>query len=503
MIISFMFVMMSIFLASVIVISVSVDAQIIKPNKNQYYTGDSVYVISTVSSQDNLCRTVTSENVKLFIVEHAETWNGGESLDDVRGDSSEVPNKKFSSKKVWEDIIVGLYDLVVDCNDNGNYDAGEPLYKEGFSVIAKQGSGTVILENPQAISWQYDSEALQSSVVMASLKISAVNENIALKNLTLRLSNSVPLALDAIEIYVDGNNNGKLESDDSVIGTFAVSELLATNTLAVIPLEHTLNIETAGQLLVVYKMKEESAEGAYSVEVLSLVGDGVLSGKTIVFSGTPLQSNKLIVMPKKTCLGEMTLVVEPASIYKNEKAVLKISNVNECDNKKVIVKSSFCYLAGDIGSCVLKDGSCSFEITASNNMSYYACLDKNNDEDYTDFGESISAELVVVSNTPAVKEETTEAPITGNVVETESETTPTTSESGITGQSIKNYFQETSPFLLVLEATLLLILLVLIMIMFRLGGSASGTVEPTNEGASELVEDEHKEPTKKKKVKEE
>src|SRR3989338_5581440 len=83
----------------VLSLTVFINAQIIKPNKNQYYAGDSVFVSSSISSSDQVCRGVSSASVSLFIIEHADLWSGGESLNDVRGSSSEISNTQFSLKK--------------------------------------------------------------------------------------------------------------------------------------------------------------------------------------------------------------------------------------------------------------------------------------------------------------------------------------------------------------------------------------------------------------------
>ncbi|MEN9625879.1 MAG: hypothetical protein RL557_207, partial [archaeon] len=262
---------MSVLFIIVVILGVAcVSAQLIKPSKIQYHTGESVYVLSSVSANDVLCRANTNEQVKLFIVEHKENWGGGESLSDVRDDSSDIPNKKFASKKVWESISKGTYDLVVDCDDNENYNSGEPLYKEGFSVVVKQGSGSIILGNQKDFSWQYDAEDGEVSVVVLPVTISAVNENIAIRNLSLRVINSVVLDIDAIEVYVDGNANGKADSDDTLIGTARVSEGLAPNAVVNIPLDHTISAEASENLLIVYTMKEQSADGKYRVELLSV-----------------------------------------------------------------------------------------------------------------------------------------------------------------------------------------------------------------------------------------
>src|SRR3989344_2648924 len=130
----------------------------IKTNKNSYTTADSVYVISTIGASDNLCRSQNPpENVKLYIVEHKDSWNNGNSFDDIRTQPSEIPNSKSSNKKVWENPKAGIYDLIIDCNDDKKYDeASEPIYNVGFVISAKKGTGTIVKENSVNFFWQYD-----------------------------------------------------------------------------------------------------------------------------------------------------------------------------------------------------------------------------------------------------------------------------------------------------------------------------------------------------------
>jgi preprotein translocase subunit SecF len=113
---------------------------------------------------------------------------------------------------------------------------------------------------------------------------------------------------------------------------------------------------------------------------------------------------------------------------------------------------------------------------------YYACVDKNGDGDFEDFGESSSNDLTIITaqkeNNTAIKEEINEeSNETGEEVLEEITTNKTVSEEKITGEAVGSgltqKITESGGFLVLLEVTLLLILFVLVMILFRLKPAAS------------------------------
>ena len=83
----------------------------IKTNKNTYNTGEIIYATSTVGISDYLCRSQTPpETVTLYIVENKDSWKEGDSFQEVT--SSDVPNSRFPSVKIWENPQAGNYDPV-------------------------------------------------------------------------------------------------------------------------------------------------------------------------------------------------------------------------------------------------------------------------------------------------------------------------------------------------------------------------------------------------------
>jgi len=460
-----------VFLILLLFIGTLVSAQLIKSTRNEYFTGDSLYVSSTVSAQDKLCRANADSEVKLFVVQNIETWNGGESLEDIRGNPSGIPNGRFSSIKVWDDMKMGSFDLVIDCNDNQNYDSGEPFYNQGFSVVAKRANA--VINNGVKIndySWRYDSEEIDLINEVVSLNALVENEDVAIKNISVKFLGSQALSLEAVEFHVDKNTNGVIDEGDLKIGELITDGTLKNNEIKIIPVDYTVSSGLFDSILLVYKMKDSTEAGSYSAQIVSVTGEGSLSQKVITFSGLPLDSNKLTIHTPKTCLGSMGLAFKTSPVSANVETRGQISGLEGCDNKKVNLKSQFCSVpGGDLKSCTILNGGCEVSISSDVSKTFFACLDKNDDKDYSDYGESISSDLEVVLKT--------EEPIV-NIVN-ESNTNDSEQEvientiSPITGSAVNENAQSFNDMfgpktMIIFEITLLLILFVLVLIFFKL-----------------------------------
>tara|TARA_Y100000034_G_scaffold122404_1_gene167822 strand:- start:8502 stop:10109 length:1608 start_codon:yes stop_codon:yes gene_type:complete len=458
----------------VVVVGLSFVSGAIKTNKDSYNNGDPVYLIST---SDPLCY-LDLEVVKAFVVEDRE-WTGGEVLNDARGDSSEVPNKRFNREQLLEDAVIGNFDVVIDCNDNGIYDSGEPIFDSGFEVVAKKGVGRVLdgllIED---FSWNYDPEEIDLEVEILQVKISVANEGVKLSSLDMAFNNIPSLNLQSVEIYVDNNGDAKLDGEDVKIGEYVPEGVISNRESAEVILDYVLNDDVEKSLLVVYRLKEDVDNGKYSIRLNSLLGVGEITGENISFLGLSKESSVLTVVDAKSCLGALALELDPSSSYENAVVNAKVSNLNGCDGFKVSLRDQPCYLpVRDVASCVVKDGKCEGEVITSGSKTYYACLDKNKDDDFVDTGESVPAEYEFLVKEVEVVEEDEEEDeegvegengegnegegngggITGGVV----------NEGGFAGNLVNN-----DSFLVLLEVTLLLILFVLVMILFKLGGNA-------------------------------
>jgi len=456
------------FLGVILLVSGFVSASI-STTKDQYTSVDS---ISVKSDQDPLCFSVEGD-VDLYIVEKAE-WSDGDDLDDVRGDYSAVPNSQFT-QKVWENAPVGKYNVVIDCNGDKEYNMGEPIDK-GFEVILKRGMGVVLEgeKNPGDFSWFYDSEEIDVSNVMLQLKLSASFEDVALNNITVIFDFPGANKIEKLEVYTDENSNGKLGDSDSLIGWIepgVVNEGLFF-------LNYTLKAGEGKNLLFVYKMKGDSEEGEYKLKVVSIYGKGVVSDKLVKFSGLSVNSNVMTVLPEKSCLGEVMLDLSPNPALENLSVIAKISNLNGCDGKEVLLKNDPCYMFNkpNVGSCSLVNGKCEIEFKVLEGR-YFACIYKNDDLDYGDFGEFATQDLLVQSSEDIADEE-------GEEIEELEEEGESSVTGGVVNEGVQEVMDElavdfgaTSSFMILLEVTLLLILFVLVLILFKLRGPSERVEE--------------------------
>jgi len=487
-------------LFSVLFLLASVQASI-KTNRNNYNTGDSIYVISTIGITDFLCRSQDPDpNVKLFIVEHKDQWSDGDSFEDVRGKSTQVSNSKFSNKKVWDDPKVGKYDLIIDCNEDNQYDeAIEPLYNEGFIVSAKRGSGNIKKgsTNPINSTWRYDSEDPNLINEIFQLKLSAKDEEIDLNNITIIFDS--PKDIIELEVHIDKNNDGKLNSGDVLIGSLEYSKF---NNI--IPLDYNLNDGDDENLLFVINMDENMETGEYSLKVVSLFGTGSISNRLIKFSGTPYESNIMKVLERKTCLGEISLTINPNPTFSSGTVNISINDLVGCDGIKVSIRANDCneLLKKDVDSCVFQNNICQININAIPGI-YFACIDKNNDGDERDFGESAFEELFIT-----VRERTVEVEETEETNKTEEETI--IDRNPITGSVVQQGNQPGIPLIndnlaILLEVTLLLILFVLTLIFFKLREGSITFKATKSDELNTVFEDfgdkeEYKEDIKKEEV---
>lgn len=424
-----------------------------------------------------LCNSVY-ESANIYVVEKDKI----DVLNDVRGDFQEINlTSSFaisSNTLIWENPAVGDYDVVLDCDKDGQYHSLEPM--TSFKVSAEKGSVSVSIGEKDRgnHSWQYDPEEVDLVDEIMQIKLIAKSENVKLENITLSFLGNYS-ELEKIEIYEDSNNNGILdESEDMGGGEINKSTLT-------LELDYILEKDEIENILFVLIMKE-TAEGDYSLKINSVYGMGEISEELVKALGLPITSGIKKVLPKKTCVGTLVLELEPELAIKNSKVIAKISGLSGCENETVSLRRNSCdsVVIGEIGSCILGT-ECQMNFTANENRNYYLCIDKNRDGDYEDFGESDSADLVVIEK-PVEEEEVSN--FTGNKTE-EGVADRITGE--VVGGAERLNITIPTFLLVLLEITLLLILIVLVIISYRLRSRKSGLE----------AEEESEEPEEKKKKK--
>lgn len=468
--------------------------------KNTFSSLEDVFVKSNI-----ICRPNTE--VDLYIVDNNDDWQDGDLLEDVRGAPEPIVlvSSKIPLTDIWKSPDSGDYDIVVDCNKNGEYDAGDEVddfAEAGFVVEAVAGTGKASRgsEDPGEHMWQYDPEALELSNVMMQINLLAEGEDVALLNLTLAASGSGDdTKIIALEVYVDENNNGNLDDAEILIGD-AEPAFEEDNGEVTIGLDYFLEKGADENILIVYVMPESIEDGEFVVEVDSIVGRGGDSDSIIKFSGLPLKSGTKKVLPEKTCLGELNLDLLPNPAEPGETVIATFSGLAGCDGKEVSLRTNPCGSSSPqiTGTCTLKNETCKAEFKAATTKTYHLCMDKNGDNDAVDFGEFTFQELIVkepeeqetpINETGELNETTTEEE---EEQQEETNVTPTGAVSGL------EEITEAGSFFILLEVTLLLILFVLVMILFRLKPAAA----PQEEEKEQPEEKKEKREKKEKKEKE-
>ena len=458
---------LNIFFIFVLLISLSfVQASIDTKNSRgitttSFFTSDEVFLKSSAG----LCNNVYN-NVNIYIID-----SGNTGLTDARGESQNI-NLTTSyqiptNTKIWAKPVAGNYDVVIDCDKDGTYSLLEP--KTSFSVSFEKGTGNASIgKEISNHSWQYDPENPIFINEMLQLSLIAEGEDIDLTNIKIKaIGSGDDIQLDALEVYIDENNNGKLDEEEGIIGDSQPAYIM-NNGESIVVLDYTLTSGVAENILIVYRMKEDIAEGEFSLSVTGIFGSGVKSEEEIKFSGFPINSNVKKVLAKKTCLGSLILEFEPNPVNQGEDVVAMISNLTGCDNRTVSLGTIPCIsVSGNTGYCVIKNNTCQLNLSFSQNTKYYSCVDKNNNNDSLDIGETANKDLVVIAKEVEVEVEE-------NVSEEIGELTNVTNEgnASITGGVISGLFESSlkSVFIL-LEITLLLILVVLIIISIRIKGN--------------------------------
>lgn len=464
--------------------------------KNTFSTLDDVYIKS-----NSICEPATE--VDLYLVYNIDDWEGGEFLEDIREEPQTITltDSKIPLSKLISKPESGEYDIVIDCNQNGEYDQFidkiDKFSGAGFEVEAVGGTGKASIgsKNPGKHNWRYDPEEPSFINPVIQLSLLAEGEDIELDNITLKAKGSGDDSkVETLEIYVDENKNGKVDVNEILIGD-SQPAYTSDGGRTVVDLDYFLTDNLEESILIVYVMDQSIEEGEFSLTVESLYGIGEDSSETIRFSGPPFESGITTALPEKTCLGTLSLKLTPNPAAADSEVTADISGLSGCVEKKVSFRKNPCgaSVAEEVGSCTLNsEGKCEIKFAASTALTYHACIDKNEDGDMIDVGEYDYKDL----NIKEFVEETAEENMTEEGMEEETEQTETS--SGITGEAISENLSEvvtqTNSFFILLEVTLLLILFVLVMILFKLRGPA--TSQPEKE------EEKEEKPEKKRKGKE-
>jgi len=443
----------------------SVDFQNIATNN--FLTNEEVYF-----SSNTVC--ARNKDVDLYIVEDKSQWLDNEELIDVRGTPQSVQtdsNAKISLIKIWEDPIVGKYDIILDCDNNGEYTADpilEPIDSStstGFFV--NQAPGLILVSKGFSSigdhTWQYDPESLDFVTNMLQFSVTAQEEDIMIDSIVLNASgDGNDLHIANVLLYEDLNKNGRVDSVDKKISEGAFDK---DNGVLELSLSYEINELKETSFIVVYSMKKEARSDFY-IEVLKVSGIGIDSGKR-VGSEDIVKSNVLNVIEPKTCLGFINANFIKDSVNRFETLSINLRNISGCTGKQIKVQTNNC--SSDSGlkcSCLSGDDGCRCNIKAgAETQTYFVCIDKNNDNDYLDLGETTTTQLIVLGDNQDSEvnssSDDTQGDLTGGVISDDQEPLI------IPGNSDSSN-QEVNSFNILLEVTLLLILVMLFLILISL-----------------------------------
>lgn len=477
----------------------------------KFLTTDIIYAKSLAG----LCQD-KFETVSLYVVDSSDI----ESMDDVRGDFSEVNLTSLfaipSNTLLWDSPIIGDYAFIVDCNSDGEYHVLEPLTE--FSVIFEAGSADVSIgENDFGDrEWSYDSDLDNSVVEMLQISITSSEEDVNLNNITIKASGTGnDREVDAIMIYFDENDNGKIDSEEDLIGELSPG-YPRNNVASVVPFEHTVVADSTQSYIIAYQLTDTTSVGNYSIEVRSLIGTGDDSGEVIDISGIPIKSGTLTVLPAATCKGVINMKFSENPIPGNSTVTITVNNLKGCDGKTVRLTEIPCdrRIIQDLKTCVVEGDGCEMEYFARESDNFYTCIDKNDDKDFEDSGESAVLRLVVLGESDEEEEIVDEEKeiIDDKKEEETKEEEPIDKgeENPFEGSSLESITAgsvtigartvSVGVLLAVFEVTLLLILLVLVMILVRLRVPPPQAVQETPESTEVTPEPEKDESSSTKKT---
>jgi hypothetical protein len=364
--------------------------------KSNFITTEKIYIKGL-----SICNAVSS-SVEIFIASH-KFWKSGDALADIRGKAQEIKTDASSNiplTLLWSNPDAGSYDIIADCNSNGKYDSLENiagLMNPVFIVKGLAGKGTAKLgsNNPGASSGAF------SNVDVMQINLKSEGESIMLNNIGLSLTNN--LGIEKAGVYIDENGNGKRDS-----GEFETGSLASPGKEPLLNLNYSLNGE---KNFVITLYFSSSASGNYSLIVNSISGTGKNSNEVIKFSSVPLKSNVKTI--ESGCIGNLALAFSPNPADSGASVSAKFSGLSKCSGKSARVQMTPCSSNNTkiACSCILGDSGCDCKFKAESfSYIYYGCIDKNNDKDMADAGETILTQLAINKDNSvtgdAVKDET-------------------------------------------------------------------------------------------------
>jgi len=261
--------------------------------KNNFYTNESVYFMTT----QNI--TNTTANVRVYVVTDNNSWSEGASLSgSVLSNIFQTNNSGYiNNTLLWQTPTVGKYDIVVDKDSDGfynsSYDFVDNLTATGFEVTALPVGSLAASIGPNSSAnhnWDVAVNGSGNNIILQLKLVAGSYEDVSLRSVALNANGSGDDRNDisAVMLTVDSNNDGKYSSDEYLL---AMSKFLrddGTTTLTVTD-GYTIPANTTAYLLVVYAMSTTAQSAStFGCSVASMSVAGVSSGSWITTSGLPV-----------------------------------------------------------------------------------------------------------------------------------------------------------------------------------------------------------------------
>lgn len=275
--------------------------------KRDFYQNDTVYITSD-------CIFNASKSYKVYIVNNNGTWRNQTSLLDASGGPKNVTTNVsgcFNRVDVWKwPLTIGTYDLVVDVDGDGVYDAGTCGTDDcnttmGFQVFRTPKPIIAVSHGPKHPpnhDWTYDPNNAYNTMMQLQV-LGDIVETTAINSIYLSAlgSGNDKTGIFVIRVILDENENGVFDSGEKMI---AYGNFVSDNGIAILSLReaYTLPANKTVQFLIIYTMTDQIKAGdTYAAHVVTIDAMGQDTKAVATVNNLPLMtSTKTVVGSSQT-----------------------------------------------------------------------------------------------------------------------------------------------------------------------------------------------------------
>ncbi len=216
-----------------------------------------------------------------------------------------------------------------------------------------------------------------------------------------------------------GSSATRFRLDIGKDGTWNVQQVISTGSLAI----NGMETETWSRVWL-------AREGEHKFEICADINNAVAesdetnnctphlsisvpasttTSTTTTTSTSSTTSSSSTTLPPGACSGNIILALNPSSVQPSGIVTFSASGLANCNGKLINLRQNSCS-GTQINSCTSQAQGCSGTFNApspTGTYNYFACIDKNNDNDFTDFGESALANIIVSTSATTTSTTTT------------------------------------------------------------------------------------------------